>query len=109
LKKEASASFGDKYKDVALSISRLPPGHCNLESLAKEIDSLFDRCNYKQLETQINQPVGHLVIKNFGATPIELDRDLATLLGIGRKLALTTFVKRLTSPTTYFIHYSGCL
>ena len=26
------------------------------------------------------------------------------MLGIGRKLHLITFVKRLTSPTTYFIH-----
>ena len=45
-----------------------------------------------------------LVIKNFGAKPIELDRDLANLLGIGRKLNLITRVKRLTSLTTYFIH-----
>ena len=72
--------------------------------MAKEIDSLFDRYNYKQLETQTNQPVGQLVIKNFGAKPIERDRDLANLLGIGRKLDLITFVKRLTSPTTYIIH-----
>jgi len=56
------------------------------------------------LETEINQPVGQLIVKNFGAKPIELDRDLANLLGIGRKLNLITFVKRLTYPTTYFIH-----
>jgi len=56
------------------------------------------------LETEINQPLGQLVIRNFGAKPIELDRDLAGLLGIGRKLSLITFVKRLTASTTYFIH-----
>jgi len=56
------------------------------------------------LETEINQHLGQLVIRNFGAKPIELDRDLAGLLGIGRKLNLITFVKRLTAPTTYFIH-----
>jgi len=104
LKNEGSASLGDKNKDKALSISKLPPGHYNLESLAKKIDGLFDKYGYKQLETEINQPVGQLVIKNFGAKPIELDRDLANLLGIGRKLNLITFVKRLTYPTTYFIH-----
>jgi len=103
-KKEGSGSLGDKNKDRALSVSELPPGHYNLERLAKEIDGLFDKYGYKQLETEINQPVGQLVIKNFGAKPIELDRDLANLLGIGRKLDLITLVNRLTSPTIYFIH-----
>jgi len=95
--------LGDKDKDRTLSISKLPPGHYNLESLAKEIDGLFAKYKYA-LETEINQPVGKLVIKNFGLKPIELDRDLTDLLGIGRKLLPITFVKRLTSPTTYFIH-----
>ena len=72
--------------------------------MAKEIDGLFDKYGYKQLETEINQPVGQLVIRNLGAKPIELDRDLADLFGIGRKLNLITFVKRLAAPTTYFIH-----
>jgi len=104
LKKEGSASLGDKNKDKALSVSKLPPGNYNLESMAKQIDGLFDKYGYKQLETEINQPLGQLVIRNFGAKPIELDRDLAGLLGIGRKLNLITFVKRLTASTTYFIH-----
>jgi len=104
LKREGSASLGGKNKDKALSVSKLPPGHYNLERMAKEIDGLFDKYLYRQLETQINQPLGQLVIKNFGAKPIELDRDLANLVGIGRKLDLTTFVKRLAYPTTYFIH-----
>ena len=96
--------MGDKDKDKSLSISKLLPGHYNLESLANEIDGLFDKYGYKQLGTEINQPVGQLVIKHFGGKPIEIDRNLANLLGIGRKLNLITFVKRLTSPTTYFIH-----
>ena len=79
LKKEGSASLGDKNKDIALSVSKLPPGHYNLESMAKEIDGLFDKYGYKQLETAINQPLGQLVIKHFGGKPIELDRDLAGL------------------------------
>jgi len=65
--------------------------------LAKEINDLFAKYSYK-LETEINQPAGQLVIKNFGLKPIELDRDLAGLLGIGLKLNL------ITAPTTYFIH-----
>jgi len=105
LKKEGSASLGDKDKDRALSISKLLPGYYDLESLAKEIEVLFAKYSYK-LETEINQPAGQLIIKNFGVgtKPIELDRDLAGLLGIGRKLKTITFVKRITSLTTYFIH-----
>jgi len=68
--------LGDKNKDIALSLSKLPPGHYNLESLAKEIDGLFAKYKY-DLVTEINQPVGQLVIKNFVGKPIALDRDLA--------------------------------
>ena len=39
LKKEGSASLVDE--DKVLSSSRFPPGHYNLESLAKEIVGLF--------------------------------------------------------------------
>ena len=98
--------LGDKNKDKALSVSKLLPGHCSLERLSKEIDGLFAKYQYKELQTAINQPVGQLVNRNFGtgAKPIEIDHDLADLLGIGQKLLPITFVKRLTYPTTYFIH-----
>jgi len=106
LKKEGSAALGDKVKDRALSISKVISGHYSLERMTKEIDGLFLKYNYNQLQTAINQPVGQLVIRNLGQKPIELDRDLVDLLGIGRKLMPLTiaFVKRLRSPTTYFIH-----
>jgi len=103
LKREVSATLGDKDKDIALSVSKIMRGHYSLERIAKEIDGLFGKYNYK-LETAINQPIGQLVIRNSGGKPIELDRDLANLLGVGRKLNYITRVKRLTSPTTYFIH-----
>ena len=103
LKREGSATLGDKNKDVALSVGKMLPGHYGLERISKEIDNLFAKYNYK-LVTAINQPLGQLVIQNPGLKPIELDRDLAGLLGIGRKLLYITFVKRLRSPTTYFIH-----
>ena len=66
LKKEGSATLGDKDKDKALSVSKLLPGHYSLERMAKEIEGLFAKYNYKLLETAINQPVGQLVIRNFG-------------------------------------------
>ena len=90
LTREGSATLGDKDKDRALSVSKLLTGHYSLERLAKELDGLFDKYQYKDLQTAINQPVGQLVIRNFGAgaKPIEIDRNLANLLGIGRKMDL---------------------
>jgi len=76
--------------------------------MAKEIEGLFAKYKYKNLQTAINQPVGQLVIRNFGsgAKPIEFDRDLANMFCIGRKFLPDSiaFIKKLGSPTTYFIH-----
>jgi len=108
LKREGSATLGVKDKDKAVSVGKIKPGHYSLERLAKEINDLFEKYQYKDLKTAINQPLGQLVIGNFGsgAKPIEFDRDLANILGIGRKFLPYSFafVKRLGSPTTYFIH-----
>ena len=57
------------------------------------------------MATETNTPFGLLEIVNLGTSPITLDRDLAGLLGLNRKLNYqTTYVKRLTSPTAYLIH-----
>jgi len=103
LKNEGSAELGGKDAK-AKQVSKISPGHYALESLAKKIDVLFDKFHYRQIETERNQPVGQLVIRNFGGALVTLDRDLANLFGIGRKLETITQVKRLTSPTTCFVH-----
>ena len=102
LKREGSAALGDE-KVPSLSVSKIPPGHYNLQAVAKLIDGLFEKYQYRQLETVMNTPLGVLEIKNPGAKKITLDRDLANLLGINRVLGLTTHVKNLRYPTTYFI------
>jgi hypothetical protein len=86
------------------SVVKLPPGHYDLESMAKEISGLFKK--YKvELPTETNTPVAQLVITNPDLRKIVLDRDLAAMLGIGQKLLIPiTYVKQLQSPTTYFIH-----
>ena len=45
-----------------------------------------------------------MVIFNSDNKNINLDSNLADLLGIRQKLLLKTFIKTLNSPTTYFIH-----
>ena len=85
LKNEGSAVLGDEKKDPSVSVGRIPTGHYNLESMANEIKSIFQTYRY-DLATKINTPFGQLEITNTGTKPINLDRDLAELFGIGRKL-----------------------
>ena len=93
LKKEGSVTV--ELKQNVKSVSKLLPGHYNLENIAKVMNTMFRRYGYRGLETEINQPLGQLVIKNL---------VLVLVFGIERKLAIMTFVKKLTAPTTYFIH-----
>ena len=104
LKKEGSADLGDIGSGQGASIGKIPPGHYSLEHFANEIKDIFKTYNYK-LATETNTPFGLLKIVNLGTKHITLDHDLANLLGLNRKLKYqTTYVKRLTSPTAYFIH-----
>ena len=74
MKKEGSVTV--ELKQNVKSVSKLLPGHYNLENIAKVMNTMFRRYGYRGLETEINQPLGQLVIKNLGANQIELDRDL---------------------------------
>ena len=103
LKREGSAVLGDEKRDPSVSVGRIPAGHYNLESMAKEIEKIFILYKYK-LDSKINNPFGQLEITNTGTKPINLDRDLAELFGIGRKLNNKTIVKYLRYPMAYFIH-----
>ena len=83
-----SAVLGDEKKDPSVSVGRIPTGHYNLENMAEAIKNIFERHKY-DLVTKTNTPFGQLEIKNEGAgtatRPINLDRDLAKLFGIGRR------------------------
>ena len=63
LTREGSATLGDKGK----SEGKIKAGHYSLERLAKELDGLFEKYQYKELKTAINQPLGQLVIRNYGS------------------------------------------
>ena len=103
MKKEGSAELGDLGRDLSVSISKIPPGHYSFVRFATEIKDIFKTCKYN-LDIETNTPFGLLKIVNPGTKTITLDRDLAHLLGKNRKLNQTTYVKKLSSPTTYFVH-----
>ncbi len=103
LKRESKISLIDDKTKPAIAEITLLPGHYTLESLAKEIENSLKTYNVS-LPTKTYTAVGQMVIANFANKNIEFDSDLAALLGIEKKLQLVAFVKKLTSPTTYFIH-----
>ena len=81
-----------------------PPGHYNLNEMAKVLQRLFSNQEVK-LQTEINSPLGGMVIyKNYN-NDVKLDRALSELLGTWPELYNRTHAKRLASPSTYFIHY----
>ena len=48
--------------------------------------------------------MGGMTIYNYDLANVNLRHNLSELLGIGSNLLFMTFVKRLTSPSTYFVH-----
>ena len=104
LKREGSAELGFK-KDPSVSVGKIPAGHYNLESMAEAIKNIFESYSLI-LATKINTSFGQLEIVNTGTKPINLDRDLSQLFGVGRSLSQKTIVKYLRYPTAYFIHCS---
>ena len=96
---EISSSNGPNKE---LTVRVLPPGHYTLESMAQELQNVFADQRVK-LETEINAPVGAMVIYKQYVNKVKLDRDLSSLLDISQQLLFRTYVKRLTSPSTYFI------
>ena len=75
--------FDDDEK--APTIIKLTPGHYGLETIANDLSNAFTSKGFELL-TEINTSVGQLIITNSKLKKIYLDRDLAQLLGINRKL-----------------------
>jgi hypothetical protein len=90
--------------DVIVS---LPEGHYNVESIAKELKASFEY--YKKiakLAIETNKPNSVLKITNWETKTreISVDWSLSNLLGTGRKLNEAEYVKKLNSPSCYFIY-----
>ena len=97
LKEEAVIYASDPKKPLE---ARLLPGHYTVDSLVKGFNTL-NKDNPKFVITaKAHQPVGSMII-NGGNT--RFSNGLLQLLGI-QSLSSITFVKRLTSPSTYFVH-----
>ena len=69
----ALSLFDDNQKELKKMM--LLQGHYTLKTLAKEIENVFSRHGF-QLQTEINQPVGQMVIENLDNKKIVLGSDL---------------------------------
>ena len=79
-------------------------GHYTLEQLAGEIKGAF-AANNVEMKTELNTPRSVMTIQNPQEVDIELTPNLRQLLGLeGSLLTRVRHVKRLTAPTTYFVH-----
>ena len=97
LKEEATIYATDPNRTLEM---KLLPGHYTIDSLVNEFNGLNSNNPKFRITASAHTPVGSMIINN-GNT--RFSNELLQLLGI-QKLSFITFVKRLTSPSTYFVH-----
>ena len=80
------------------------PGNYTIEEIAKTLQNSFKKYG-EVIKTEINTPIGQMVIQKVDQQEkIKFDKNLSELLGIDQDLQWIRYVKRMKSPTTYFIH-----
>ena len=97
LKEEATIYATDPNRTLEM---KLLPGHYTIDSLVNEFNGLNSNNPKFRITASAHTPVGSMIINN-GNT--RFSNELLQLLGI-QKLSFITFVKRLTAPSTYFVH-----
>ena len=97
LKEEAAIYTTDPNKPLE---AILLPGHYTVDSFVKEFNTLSTKNPKFTITAKAHTPVGSVIINGGNTT---FSRGLLQLLGIQR-LSPITLVKRLTSPSTYFVH-----
>ena len=97
LKEEAVIYTNDPNKQLEV---RLLPGHYTVDSLVKEFNTLSAANPKYVITATAHTPVGAMIIHG-GNT--RFSNGLLQLLGI-KSILFATFVKRLTSPSTYFVY-----
>ena len=80
------------------------PGFYTLETLSYILKNVFKEKYGITISTQVNQPRAAMIIHNTTGKKILLNEDLANFLGYDTELIPISFIKRLNSPTTCFVH-----
>ena len=102
LKEEGAITLLDAVKKP-FKVTFLP-GHYTLDALASEIRNSLNK-HRVPLQTDVNTIVGQLVITNPEFKKIVIDSNLGNLPNLNSfTLEFKTFIKKLNSETTYYIH-----
>ena len=102
LKKGSKIFYTDDKKNQRSE--SILPGNYTIEEMAKTLENSFKKYG-DVLRTQINTPIGQMSIQKVDDfEKIKFDKNLSELLGIDQDLQFIKYVKRMKSPTTYFIH-----
>ena len=104
LKQNASIVYNDLSNNKTLTKSFIS-GHYTIKQLAKEIQGAFPP-DKVDLTTELNTIRGGMTISNPDGEEITVSTNLAKLMGIDPDIngGGIVDVKRLTSPSTYFVH-----
>ena len=102
-------SWNNLKEDAVISVpapnrtarANLLPGHYTIDALVDKFNNLKKNNPKFALSAIANTPLGSMII--YTQNNITFSDILLQLHGIQRVL-LVTFVKRLNSPTTYFVH-----
>jgi len=92
---------------ASIRVASIPQGHYNLVSLEKELKSSFDEDKSKiNFHIKTNNPNSALKLINsdHDRFPINVSHTFAGLMGNTTQLGGVTYVKKLNSLSTYFIH-----
>ena len=97
-----------QLKDDREVLASIPQGHYTYQSLAEELTrSLKIFTNKKEIEIETNKPNSVLkisVLDPINGKEISLSQSLHQLINSGPTLTKFTYVKKLNSPSAYFIH-----
>ena len=95
------------FKNNSTVLASIPQGHCTIETLAKELTTSFKSFNQVKIEIETNKPNSVLKIARLSLiipSEIGISHALARLIGISTTLGQHEYIKKLNSPSTYFIH-----
>ena len=99
MKEEATIYATDPNRTLEV---KLLPGHYTIDSLVKEFNDLNANNPKFRITASAHTPVGSMIINKGGNT--RFSNGLLQLLGIQKLSFITLDVKRLTTPSTYFVH-----
>jgi len=92
---------------AGIRVASIPQGHYNLASLVEELtSSIREKKGGIDFQIKTSNPNSVLKLTNpvHDTYPINISHALADLLGTGTELGAETYVKKLNTPSAYFIH-----